>query len=75
MRISLIWLDLQAKLEVASEKMFSETMILKQWIILVLVIGGRDSVFPLEGKYIPGIYAVHTANWVIICHLPPFTRS
>ena len=40
-----------------------------QWIILVGII------YPPRRQYIPGIYAVYTANWVIIYYLPPFTRT
>ena len=37
-----------------------------QWIILVLAKGGRDSMGPPRRQCIPGIYAVYTANRVII---------
>ena len=30
---------------------------------------------PLKAIYIPGIWAIYTANWVIICCLPPFTKT
>ena len=35
-----------------------------------------DSITPKRRQYIPGIQAVYTANWVIICYLPYlFTRT
>ena len=38
-----------------------------QWIIQVLVIGGRDFIYitPKRRQYILGIEAVDTANWMI----------
>lgn len=45
-----------------------------QWIIMVLLIGGRNYI-ARRRQYIPGILAVYTVTWVIIPLLPPFPST
>ena len=45
-----------------------------QWIILVLVIGGRDYITPQKAIFTWYI-SLYTANLVITYYLPPFTRT
>ena len=43
-----------------------------QWSFLVPLIGGRYHIIPqLYWQYIPLIYHLYIAYWVIIYHLPP----